>query len=269
MRAFLHGAGYLWQGLRLLGQPGLRRWVIVPVLASALACGLLAWGAASTLLPWLDAWLERLPDWLAFLRTPIRIVASAAGLLLLAIGFTLLANLIGSPFNGLLAEAVIRARAPHCLPAAGPGLIQGGVRSAGRETRKLLWIGRRALAVLLLWLASLALAWLPGVNVLLGAASSALWFLFGAWAMSVEYCDYPLDAAGRPFTALQDLLAGQRLRSLGLGAAVAVCAVVPLLNLLVMPAAVCAATLLWLDQQAPAAGDHAKVSPAANRQDSP
>lgn len=249
MNAFLQGAGYLWQGLRLLGRPGLRRWVITPIVASTLVYGLLFWLAARSLLPWLDQYLDQLPEWLEFLRVIIFIILAAAGLLFAAISFTLLANLIGSPFNSLLAEAIIRERAPQCLPNPGPTLVQGGVRSIGRESRKLWWITRRALLVVVLWVISMALFWLPGVNAVLGAGVAALWFVFGAWAMSVEYCDYPLDATAQPFTALPQLLAAQRLRTLGLGTAVALCAVVPVVNILVMPAAVCAGTLMWLDQQ--------------------
>ena len=250
MNAFLHGAGDLWQGLRLIGRPGLRRWVMIPIAVSALIYGLLFMLAANTLLPELNAWLDTLPDWLQFLRGVIFVILVIAGLLLVALSFTLIANLVGSPFNGLLAEALIRERAPALLPHNAPPLLQGSLLSIGRESRKLLWIARRVLLLVLLWLLSLLLLWVPGVNIVIGSIITALWFVFGAWAMSVEYCDYPLDATGQPFAALPQWLQQHRLRSLGLGAAAALCAMVPFANILVMPAAVCAGTLLWLDTQA-------------------
>jgi len=249
MHAFLQGARYLGRGLRQITQPGLRRWVIMPIVASALIYTLVFLLAADTLLPMIDGWLAGLPDWLEFIRPVIYGLLVIVALLFMAISFTLLANLVGSPFNGLLAEAVIHAHAPSKMPANPPTVMQSAVRSAGRESRKLLWIGSRAIVVVLLWLLSLLLFWVPGLNAVLGVMIAALWFLFGAWAMSVEYCDYPLDATGQPFANLKTWLRTQRMHTLGLGAACALLAMVPILNILVMPAGVCAGTLLWLDLQ--------------------
>ncbi len=61
------GAGYFFQGLKLVTQPGIRRFVIIPLIINILLLG----GAFATLLThlsgWIDGWLSYLPSWLEWL----------------------------------------------------------------------------------------------------------------------------------------------------------------------------------------------------------
>lgn len=249
MNDFLQGMRYLPLGLRQLFQPGLRRWVLLPLLTSLLLCGLLFTLSILALHQYLNDWLSRLPDWLAFLHNVIWVLAMLFTLLALALSFTGIANLVAAPFNSWLAEKVIALHAPQRLPAESPPLLPATLSSLKRELRKIGWILRTFLLLALAFIATWLLAWLPGVNIALGSLVSAFGFVFAAWAMSIEYSDYPLDATQQPFTALREHTRRHRLKTLGLGSACALTAMVPLLNILVMPAAVCAGTLLWLDAQ--------------------
>ncbi len=107
------GAGYLLAGLRLITRPGLRRFVAIPLGINILVfSAAIYWGVSrfEGLIAWLQSRLPRLPDWLSWLRWleqglewvlwPLFIMLAA---LLVFYGFTLVANLISAPFNGLLA----------------------------------------------------------------------------------------------------------------------------------------------------------------------
>ena len=75
-----------------------------------------------------------------------------------------------------------------------------------------------------------------------------LLFAFGAWVSALEYLDYPLGNHGARFADVRRQADNRRLGALGLGAPVAFVSAIPLLNLIVMPAAVARATALWLDR---------------------
>jgi len=70
--------------------------------------------------------------------------------------------------------------------------------------------------------------------------------LFGIWMMAVQYIDYPADNNKLGFDEMLAWLRDKRWQSLGFGGIVYVALLVPLLNLLIMPAAVAGATLFWV-----------------------
>ena len=72
-----------------------------------------------------------------------------------------------------------------------------------------------------------------------------LWFLLGAWMMSIQFVDYPMDNHQLSFADVKEAVRSRRLSSMGFGGAVALCASIPLVNFFVVPAAVVGATLLW------------------------
>jgi CysZ protein len=70
------------------------------------------------------------------------------------------------------------------------------------------------------------------------------WLLLGAWLLALEYLDYPLGNRGLDFRAVRQAAAAMPLRALGFGGSVLVLGAVPVVNLLLMPAAVIGACLL-------------------------
>ena len=99
------GFKYTWRGFQLIRQPGVRIFVVIPLLINialfSLGITLLVWGVERAMDAFLPAWL----DWLRVILWPIFV---AAFLLVVFYGFAVLANLIASPFNGFLAAAVER-----------------------------------------------------------------------------------------------------------------------------------------------------------------
>jgi CysZ protein len=223
------GAGYFIRGLALLRAPGVRRWVAIPLaINTVLFAAAIALGARqfAHLVDWLLSYVPGWLDWLQFLLWPL---------------FAVVANLVGAPFNGLLAEAVER----HLRGA--PPVDAGGWAAALREALPAMLEELRKLAYYLRWAIPLLLLTLvPLVNL----ATPFLWAWFSAWMLALEYGDYPMGNHGLRFAEQRRRLRRRLPLTLGFGAAVAVAMLIPVVNFLVMPAAVAGASALWTEQLA-------------------
>jgi CysZ protein len=233
------GIGYFMRGASLLKHPRLRPFILIPLVVNVIIFGALigyslSWVTSSmeSLIDWLPDWL----DWLTWLIWPLvgLTLAMATGYL-----FTAVAILIASPFNGLLAE-----KAEEVITGdevQGPETIAQAFmlfpRAIARELRKFAYYLPLLLIVLII-------SWIPPFNLV----APALWFIFGAWMMAVQYVDYPMDNHMTPFADLKEVLRERRLSSLGFGGIVALVAGIPILNFFVVPAAVCGATLFWCEE---------------------
>ncbi|GAA3560564.1 MULTISPECIES: sulfate transporter CysZ [Marinobacter] len=236
---FFHGLGYLAEGFRLIRQPGLRLFVVIPLVLNILLFATLFVFLAdifsvfiATAMGWLPdwSWLQSL-DWLLWL------LYGGVILLMLAYGFVIVANLIGSPFYGYLAELTEKHLTGQEVGVDGgwAQIIKDIPRALWREVQKILYYLPRALGLLILGL-------IPVVNLVV----AVLWFLFNSWMMALQYVDYPADNHRMSFPLLRQRLAQQRLSALGFGLPVSLGAMVPILNLFVVPAAVCGATAYWV-----------------------
>ncbi len=247
---FVRGARYVLQGLAWLRRPGLRRFVALPLLINTLLFSVaIGWGWRLLQNHVLDA----LPGWLHWLTWLIVPLFSVGILLIVFYSFTLLANLIGSPFNALLAEKVemqASAAAPQDKPggltrishritaaAAQCGALAGETaRSLVSELRKLLYLALWSLPLLLLF-------FIPGVN----AIAAFLWFAFSAWMLALEYIDCPMANHGYAFRQQRQILKQHRWLAWGFGSAMLLMTLTPLLNFFAMPTGVIGATLMWLE----------------------
>ena len=237
------GAGYFFRGLSMLTNRGIRLFVLIPLLSNIgffLLLGGIAWGYIVTINDYVTG---TLPDWLNFLSWILMPLMWIMGGLATGYLSTFLVLLITSPFHSLLAEKVEEQVTGQSLPALeGVGAALAEIpRGIGREVRKLLYYLPKALIVLIV-------SFIPGVNAL----SPVLWFLLGAWMMSLQFVDYPMDNHRLPFREVRDACGARRLSSMGFGGVVAFVSGVPLLNMIVIPAAVIGATLLWCDEMRPA-----------------
>lgn len=231
-----HGARYVWRGFELIREPKLRMFVIVPVLINvvlfSLGIACIVWG--------LDWVMDRfLPDWLDWLRVVLWPLFLLASLVIVFYTFTIVANLIASPFNGMLAAAVERHLTGHGdeTPFSFKGLTKEIVRTIGAELRKLAYFALWALPCLILFV-------IPGINLL----AAPLWFLLGAWMLAIEYVDCPLGNHGQPFPAVKSKLRERRRLALGFGGTLMAMTAIPVVNFIAMPVGVAAATALYVDE---------------------
>jgi len=85
----------------------------------------------------------------------------------------------------------------------------------------------------------LILSIIPGINVV----APFLWALFGAWGMALEYMAYPLENEGVLFAEQKQLVKSVRLGALSFGGVAVLGLTIPVLNIIVAPAAVIGATI--------------------------
>jgi CysZ protein len=224
-----------FQGLRLVFSPGLRRFVIVPLLANLLVFGALAYTGAHYFDAFMDAWLPS-QEWLQFLRWLLWLLFALVYAVILFFGFTLIANLIAAPFNGILAARVEERLTGQPPQEEEPSLLKAIVPAVAAELGKIFYLISRALPLALLLL-------IPGVNVIAGVA----WLIFGAWFLAIEYGDYPMANHLLKPAVQRQRLRRKRLKSLAFGAGVTVMMLTPVLQFAAMPAAVAGATRFWAD----------------------
>ncbi len=238
----LSGPSYFSEGLKLIMRPGLRLFVILPLTINVLLFIALVSFASQQFSVLLEQFMPSLPSWLSFLEYLIWPLFALLILVVMFFTFTMMANLIAAPFNGFLAEkveAVVRGT-DNSPPFHWSELLAMVPRTMAREMRKLAYFLPRALGLLILSL-------IPGVGLL----ATPLWLLFGAWMMAVQYIDYPADNHKLSWNEMLAWLREKRWQSLGFGGMTYVVLLVPIVNLLAMPAAVAGATLFWVREGNP------------------
>lgn len=239
MKEFILGFKYLLQGLGYISRPGMRRYFAIPLLLNILVFSLLTYFGFSFFqesLGWLmpegdSVWLDVANILALIIFTPI---------LLIAVYFmaSVLANFIASPFNDLLSEQVEQIAGGS--KAEGKSFIQVitgmGPILAG-EIKKYIYFG-------LFYIPLIIITFIPPINVLIAPVA---WVVFGAWMLALEYLAFPMQNHHHTFGEVRAFARKNRMRTMGFGLTVLLATLIPLVNFIVIPAAVAGATLLWVD----------------------
>ncbi len=233
------GFGYFFYGLQLALTPGIRQFVLLPLIANIVLVG----GALFYLFANLDLWIEQmigqLPEflsWLSYLLWPLLVLTILATF---SYFFSTLANFIAAPFNGLLAEKVEEHLTQQKVNEDGMlAVLKDTPRILAREWRKLIYVLPKALGLFLLLL-------IPAVGQ---TAGPILWFIFTAWILAIQYCDYPFDNHKISFNDMRAQLKQKQGKAYSFGALVSLFTTIPIVNLIVMPVAVCGATAMWVGE---------------------
>ncbi|MBL0867869.1 sulfate transporter CysZ [Pectobacterium carotovorum] len=233
------GIHYFLAGWRLLSLPGIRRFVILPLLMNIVLMGGAFWWLFTQLNDWIPQIMSHIPSWLQWLSYLIWPLAVLSILLVFSYLFSTIANFIAAPFNGLLAEQLEAKLTGQTLPDSGIlGIAKDVPRIMKREVQKLAYYLPRAIVLLLLY-------FIPGIGQ---TVAPVLWFLFSAWMLAIQYCDYPFDNHKVGFATMRQALRRHKVANMQFGALVSLFTLVPFLNLVIMPVAVCGATQLWVDR---------------------
>jgi CysZ protein len=216
--------------------------VLIPLLINLFLFG----GAIYLLMSNFSGWVQYLidlwlPDWewlsfLEYLLWPLLAVLVVIGVYY---GFSVVANFIAAPFNGILAEKVeqdLRGQVNSNLDSW-QSVVKMIPQALGRELSKLAYYLPRLLMLFIL-------SFIPVLNLVM----PFVWFVFAAWMMAIQYCDYPMDNNRVSFKQMKQLLAERRWSALGFGSLVQLGMLVPGLNLILMPTAVIGATIFWVEQ---------------------
>ena len=236
---FIAGAGYLMDGFQLIFKPGLKRFVIIPLLINIIIfTGLFL--LSRHFFGEFNHWFENfLPNWLKWLGTILWLLFFIGFVLFFMFFFVTIANIVAAPFNSFLSEKVevyLTGKTANQLTLF--ETIKDVPRIMGRQIAILGYYLPRAVLLLILF-------FVPIIQV----AAALLWFLFNAWFMTLQYTDYPTDNHRIAFSEVRVKLGQMRWLSLGFGMSVLVLTMIPVLNFLIIPAAVAGATKMWVEAE--------------------
>lgn len=233
------GLGYFFYGFDIAVSPGIRRFVLMPLLANILLVGGALYYLFSHLDSWINNWMGQIPDWLSwlsYLLWPLLVITILATF---SYFFSTLANFIAAPLNGLLAEKVEEKLTGQKVNDDGVlAVVKDVPRIMSREWRKLVYVLPKAIGLFILLL-------IPALGQTLGPI---LWFIFTAWMLAIQYCDYPFDNHKVSFNDMRNSLKQKQGKAYTFGMLVSVLTTIPIINLFVMPVAVCGATAMWVHE---------------------
>lgn len=234
---FFKGIGFALSGFSLITKKGIRPFVLVPLLINIGVFSGAIWLALSQIeslklkvLAWLPGWLS----WLEWLFLPIVIV-----LMFIAVfySFTIIANIIASPFNSLLAERVEQKLNGIPVPEfkGYKAALKNVGKALGGEVSKILYSLKWVLILIIITV-------IPVVNIMAPVA----WAMFGSWMLSLQYTDFSM---GNHELFVKDelpLLRKNRAMSLGFGGTLTLLMMIPVVNFFVMPVGVAGGAAFWV-----------------------
>ncbi|EMX0223783.1 sulfate transporter CysZ [Vibrio fluvialis] len=233
------GLGYFFYGFDIAVSPGIRRFVLMPLLTNILLVGGALYYLFSHLDSWINDWMGQIPDWLSWLSYILWPLLVITILATFSYFFSTLANFIAAPFNGLLAEKVEEKLTGKKVNDDGVlAVVKDVPRIMAREWRKLVYVLPKGIGLFILLL-------IPALGQTLGPI---LWFIFTAWMLAIQYCDYPFDNHKVTFNDMRNSLKQKQGKAYTFGMLVSVLTTIPVVNLFVMPVAVCGATAMWVNE---------------------
>jgi len=232
------GISSFFRGLSLLTNPKLRPFVIIPLTINILLFSVLTYSAFLYFGGLVDWLMSFLPTWLSFLNWLLWPLFAIATAIIVFYSFNLACNLLAAPFNGYLSEKVEEYLTGEQKEEAfsWQEIAKLAPRSFARELSKLAYYLPRALIIFLITL-------IPIIDLI----APFLWFGFGAWMAALQYIDYPMDNHSISFKDMMNELRGRRMTSYSFGSLVMIFTMIPIINLVVMPASVVGATIIWTE----------------------
>lgn len=237
IKHFLTGIGFALSGFSLIGKKGIRPFVVIPLLINIGVFSLGIWLAYSQFTGWMEQMLGWLPSWLSWLEYLLWPLFATLILIAVYYTFTIVANLLASPFNSLLAERVEQKLKGLPLPESkGYKALIGTIgKTIMSETKKIIYM--------LKWLPLLIIiSIIPVVNFIAPFA----WAIYGAWMLSLQYTDYPMGNHELFIKEELGLLRKNRAASMGFGGTLTVLMLIPIVNFFVMPVGVAGGTAFWV-----------------------
>lgn len=238
---FARGFSYPLRAVKFLkSKPGLLRYLAIPFAINVLVFSLSVYFGLGMFEKMLETYAPSTEVWYGVI---LYYLAWTVALLLTTVvvffSFTVVGNLIASPFNELLSERTEEMKTG----------IGGGERfSVGRfwrESKSALFTEIKKLAFFvggMLLLLSINL--IPGIGAMIYAVLAPLFTLF---FLVIEYMAFVLMRKQLNFTEQRRYISRHPILMLGFGCAVFCLLAIPFLQFFCIPLAVVGATLLWCD----------------------
>lgn len=234
MRNFFQGMHYLLRGIRHLSTRGLKRFILLPLAINFIMFAGLFYLIYHYMLPYAYHYLDKLPSWLSFLSSIFLVIFILSFFLMFLSLFTVFFNLVAAPLNGLLAEKTQSLLFGSTIPSLSFYAVV--LRSIKRQGEFLGYFLPRFLIMGILF-------FIPFLQPIY----PFLWFIFNAWILSIQYQDFAMDNNLISFKETRRKIASNKMRSLGLGFSINLASFIPVINILTMPAAVIASTMLYCE----------------------
>ena len=221
----LFALGCLWQGIKMLGHPELRKYLLIPLFINTVlytGAFVLGYHSVSALIH------QFIPDWLSWLNWILWPLFFLSFLVIGFFTFTLFANLIAAPYYSRLAAKTLQILSGQ--PVSKADLPWDKVFFG--ELRRIGYLLLRVLPLLLLFL-------IPVLNLL----APLLWAAFAAWGLAMEFLAYPLEERGLVFAEQKQFMQQARWGVLSFGGLTGLGLTLPIVNLLIGQAAVIGATI--------------------------
>jgi CysZ protein len=215
----------LLAGVKLLARQELRKYLLIPLLVNFVlysAAFAVSYHAMSGLIQ------HMIPAWLSWLDWILWPVFFLSFLVISFFSFTLMVNLFAAPYYNRLAAKTLEIISGRRTETAEPAWN----KVFFAELKRIGYILIRVLPLLILFL-------IPVVNMI----APLLWTLFAAWGIALEYMAYPLENRGLLFAEQKQFLQQARWGVLTFGGVTGLCLSLPVVNLLIGPAAVIGATI--------------------------
>ncbi len=215
----------LLQGFKLLTHKELRHYVLIPLLINAVIYSgvfILGYYTATNLIHGL------IPEWLSWLSWILWPLFYISYFVVAFFTFSLLANLIGSPYYSRIASKTQQ-------------ILTGVVEKEIAQAWDKVFIGelKRIAYLLLRSIPLLILFMIPVVNLL----APILWAIFASWGIAMEFMAYPLENKGMLFPEQKQFMRKSGIGMLSFGGSIGFGMTLPIINLVIAQAAVIGSTI--------------------------
>jgi len=235
----VEAVSFILQGLKIALSKECRLYILLPVLVNLLLLSSLGYLLFVNLADLLTPIISVIPEFLMFLAYILYVLISAGIVFIGCYIFSTIATIIASPFYGLLADkAEMILNNTKSNDAGFAEIIKDIPRILLREMRKQMFFIPMVVLCLIISV-------IPVVNII----SPVCWFLLTSWMGCLQFSDYTYDNHKIAFSSMHRDLKDNKLATLCFGAVIAISLSVPVLNILIPPAAVCAGTKYYLELQ--------------------
>jgi len=237
----ISGMTYFLNGLGLIQQKSIRRFVLVPLLINILIFSIGLWFAIEQFEGFINWALSSLPSWLSWLEWIMWLIFAITFYGLTFFTFSIIANIVAAPFNGPLSAAVERHLLANADFSSDKSIAEEIISSITSELIKLKHSLFLMMPLIFLSLISFAFP-------LFSPITAVLWMVYTVWVLTLEYADFPMANHSMTFPEIRKRLASKRILSLGFGSMVMLATLIPFVNFLVMPVAVAGATKMYIEE---------------------
>ena len=230
---------YLIQGMKLALSKDCRLYIIIPIIINLILMSIVGYFLYANIKDWIFQMVGLLTDFLVFLAYILSAILAILIVFVSCYFFSTIATIIASPFYGLLADKIeMKLNGTASEDMSLMDTIKDVPRIFKREIQKQIFFLPLAFICVIL-------TFIPVINLI----APILWFLLTSWMGCLQYCDYAYDNHKISFALMKKDLKENSLPTFTFGAIVAIALSIPIFNILVPPAAVCAGTCYYLEMQ--------------------